>query len=101
MHLPVYWTSVRRVRLRVDSGIAKWFDRHTSQEVCPWNVTFSRAATEPAFTPRPELVAPDIAVFSSMDDAEFKAQFGDTPLSRAKRRGLERNAASVARNARD
>jgi epoxyqueuosine reductase len=65
------------------------------QEVCPWNVKFSRPATEEAFTPRAELVAPDLAVFAAMDDAEFRARFGDTPLRRAKLRGLQRNAAAV------
>src|SRR5665647_3904720 len=36
--------AVRSVWLPVPSGIAKWFDRHTSQEVCPWNAKFSREA---------------------------------------------------------
>jgi len=89
----------RSVLPPVPSGNAKWFDRHTSQEVCPWNAKFARAATEPAFTPRPELAAPDFAAFATMDDAEFKARFGDTPLSRAKRAGLQRNAAAMSRHA--
>ena len=62
------------------------------QEVCPWNEKFARPATEPAFTPRPELIAPDNPVFAKMDDTEFEVRFGDTPLSRAKRAGLARNA---------
>lgn len=68
------------------------------QEVCPWNAKFSRAVTEVAFTPRPELVAPDLTAFAVMGDAEFKSRFGDTPLARAKRAGLARNAAAM-RNA--
>lgn len=79
----------------VETRITNRFDRHTSQEVCPWNAKFSRSATEPAFTPRAELVAPDIAAFAAMDDAEFKTRFGDTPLSRAKRAGIARNAVVV------
>jgi epoxyqueuosine reductase len=66
--------------------------------VCPWNAKFSRAATEPAFEPRAELEAPDLAAFATMDDAESKRRFGDTPLARAKRAGLVRNAA-VTRSA--
>ncbi|MBI2408679.1 MAG: tRNA epoxyqueuosine(34) reductase QueG [Gemmatimonadetes bacterium] len=65
------------------------------QEVCPWNVKFSRDASEPAFAPRPELTEPDIRSFGSMDDAAFKARYGDTPLARAKRAGMQRNAAAV------
>jgi epoxyqueuosine reductase len=88
----------RSVRPPVASRIARWFDRHTCQDVCPWNAKISRAATEPAFKPRDELVAPDIAAIAAMDDAEFKRRFGDTPLSRAKRAGIQRNTASVVRN---
>ncbi len=68
------------------------------QEVCPWNAKFSRAATEPAFAPRGEITTPDLAAFETMDDIEFKARFGDTPLSRAKRAGLQRNATTVLHN---
>ncbi len=68
------------------------------QEVCPWNVKFSRDAAEDAFTPRAALVAPDLAVFATTTDTDFKSQFGDTPLSRAKRAGLARNAATVLNN---
>jgi len=49
--------------------------------------------------PRPELVTPDVVAFAELSDAEFKARLGDTPLSRAKRAGLRRNAASVLHNA--
>ncbi|MBW7933409.1 MAG: hypothetical protein H3C62_07310 [Gemmatimonadaceae bacterium] len=59
---------------------------------------FATDATEPAFAPRAELIAPDLASFATMDDTEFKAKFGDTPLSRAKRAGLERNAMALQRN---
>ena len=69
------------------------------QEVCPWNVKFSRAASEEAFTPHAELEAPDLAAFATMDDAEFKVRCGDTPLMRAKRAGLQRNASTVLHNA--
>ncbi len=80
------------------SGISNGLDGHTSQEVCPYNAKFSRASNEEAFTPRAELVNPDFSAFATMDDVEFKARFGDTPLARAKRAGLRRNAAAVASN---
>ncbi len=87
--------AVRSVFAPVASGNSKWFCRHTSQEVCPWNAKFSHAATEPAFSPRAELVEPDIAAFAVMDNAEFRRRFSDTPLSRSNRAGLARNAAAV------
>jgi epoxyqueuosine reductase QueG len=49
--------------------------------------------------PRPELVTPDLAALATIGDVEFKARFGDTPLSRAKLAGLQRNAATVLHNA--
>lgn len=83
------------------SGNSKWFCRHTSQEVCPWNRKFATAATEPAFTPHPHLETPDVTSFSTMDDTAFKERYGDTPLARAKRAGLQRNAAAMSRHLRD
>jgi epoxyqueuosine reductase len=69
------------------------------QEVCPWNHKFALAAAEPAFAPRPELMTPDLPAFETMNDVEFKQLFGDTPLARAKRAGLQRNAVTVLHNA--
>ncbi len=68
------------------------------QEVCPWNEKFSQPATEPAFTPRLEFTAPEVASLMSLPDAEFKSRFGDTPLARAKAAGVRRNAAAVLEN---
>ena len=68
--------------------------------MCPWNVKFSQDATEPAFAPRTELATPAVETFAAMNDAAFKQQFGDTPLMRAKRAGLQRNAVAVLRHAR-
>jgi len=84
----------------VESRIAKWFDRHISQEVCPWNAKLSRDATDMACAPHPELATPDFAVFARMDDVEFKHRFGDTPLVRARRAGIEHNITTVLRSAR-
>lgn len=70
------------------------------QEVCPWNHKFAIAATEPSFMPRPGIVTPDLAAFAAMDDAEFKTQFGDTPLARSKLSGLKRNVGTVLGNVR-
>ncbi|MDQ8153082.1 MAG: hypothetical protein P3B98_00345 [Gemmatimonadota bacterium] len=43
-------------------------------------------------------MAPDLAAFAAMDDGEFKRRFADTPLARAKRVGLARNAAAAPEN---
>jgi epoxyqueuosine reductase len=71
------------------------------QDVCPWNVRFSRDATEPALQPRADRVNPDAAELLALTDAEWRARFGKSAMIRAKRRGLARNAAVALGNRRD
>lgn len=91
-----------RVRAPVESGIAKWLYRHSSQDVCPWNVSFARELREPAFASRAVLAGKDARTVAlellSMTQAEFSAAFQKSPMKRAKLRGLKRNAAVVLGN---
>ncbi len=70
--------------------------------MCPWNVSFAREARESAFASRAGLEAIDARViareFLAMSQAEFSARFRGSPMKRAKRRGLARNAAVVLGN---
>lgn len=72
------------------------------QDVCPWNVRFSRALEEPAFAPREALGGKDARTLArevlAMDDAAFRTAFADSPVKRTKLRGLKRNAAVVLGN---
>ncbi len=72
------------------------------QEVCPWNVKFSRDATEPAFAPRGVIDGKDAPTLArgilAMDEDAFRAAFRKSPMKRAKLRGLKRNAAAVLGN---
>ncbi len=65
------------------------------QEVCPWNERFSSPADEPAYSPRTELDNPaliDLATrLLDMSGKAFLREFGDSPVSRARRNGLLRN----------
>jgi epoxyqueuosine reductase len=65
------------------------------QDVCPWNVRFARALDEPALAPRPEV---DVAEMLALDDQGFRERYRGTAVTRAKRRGLARNAAVVLGN---
>jgi epoxyqueuosine reductase len=71
------------------------------QEVCPWNVRFSRDLREASFLPR-DVVQGDARTVAkrilSMDDESFCRDFRGSPMKRAKRRGLARNAATVLGN---
>ena len=73
------------------------------QDVCPWNVRFSRALREPRFAPREALGGKDARTLAreilAMDDEAFRAAFKGSPMKRAKLRGLKRNAAVVLGNA--
>jgi epoxyqueuosine reductase len=71
------------------------------QDVCPWNVRFSRDVREDAFRPRDVLEGDARAIarrILSMDDDSFRRDFKGSPMKRAKRRGLARNAATVLGN---
>jgi epoxyqueuosine reductase len=71
------------------------------QDVCPWNVRFSRDVTEPALQPHADRANPGAAELLAMNDEQWRARFGKSALTRAKRRGLARNAAVALGNRRD
>ncbi len=64
------------------------------QEVCPWNRK-APVTEEHAFWPQPTSNPVDLLELFSLTDDEFRARFRHTPLWRAKRRGVLRNAALV------
>lgn len=78
--------------------------RHVSQDVCPWNVEFSRDATERAFTTREFIDGKDAETLATemraMSQEEFSTAFRTSPIKRAKRGGLTRTAAMVLANLR-
>ncbi len=82
--------------------IEKWLYRHFSQDVCPWNVKFARDATEPAFEAREFIAGKDARTLATevlaMDDEAFRTVFKKSPIKRAKRSGLARNAKVVLLN---
>jgi epoxyqueuosine reductase len=73
------------------------------QDVCPWNEKFARVLPEGSpFVPR-EFVAGKSArelatEILALSDEEFRAAFKNSPMKRAKLRGLKRNAAVVLGN---
>ncbi len=65
------------------------------QDVCPWNVRFARELGDATLAPRDEI---DAAEMLALDDAAFRERYRGTAVTRAKRRGLARNAAVVLGN---
>jgi epoxyqueuosine reductase len=67
------------------------------QEVCPYNVK-AQPAAESAYTPRTGLHAPDLIPLLALTEEEFRRRFHNSPVLRAKRRGLLRNVAVALGN---
>jgi epoxyqueuosine reductase len=67
------------------------------QDVCPWNRKAPVTAV-PEFQPRPELVNPALDWLAEMSAEEFRRTFRESPVRRAKRDGLRRNAVIAMSN---
>lgn len=71
------------------------------QDVCPWNVRFAAANRVDEFRAR-ELVTGDARAVAkrilALDDGAFREQLRGSPMKRAKKRGLARNAVTVLGN---
>lgn len=82
--------------------VGNWiFGCDICQDVCPWNRRFSTPTDQPAFQPRSEAQAPHLIDLLALDADGFRSQFGNSPVKRAKRRGLLRNVAVALGNWRD
>jgi epoxyqueuosine reductase len=72
------------------------------QDVCPYNIKFAQELRELAFAPRAAIGNRDAQSLArnllAMDDDDFRAAYSGSPMKRAKRRGLLRNAAVVLGN---
>lgn len=81
-------------------GVGDWlFGCDVCQEVCPWNRRAPRSP-EAGFQPQPGSNPMDLAELFFLDEAAFRQRFRHTPLWRARRRGILRNAAIVLGNQR-
>lgn len=85
-------------------GIGDWlFGCDVCQDVCPWNQSAERrvnADAIPEFQPAADANPIDLIRLLDLDDEAFRRRFRHTPLWRAKRRGILRNAAIVLGNQR-
>ena len=76
------------------------------QDVCPWNVRFSKALPEESpYAPRAAIAGRDARTLArellAMTQEEFSRAFNNSPMKRAKLQGLKRNAAVVLGNVGD
>jgi epoxyqueuosine reductase len=76
-------------------GVGGWvFGCDVCQDVCPWNRRAPRTA-EAAFEPRP---LPALGELLALDEAAYLESLRGSPLKRARREGLARNAAVALGN---
>jgi epoxyqueuosine reductase len=68
------------------------------QSVCPWPRRFAQPTRADFLHFDPEQAAPNLLDLISISDDEFRARFRQTPIWRAKRRGLLRNVAMALGN---
>ncbi len=70
------------------------------QDVCPWNRKAPATEIED-LQPRPELVNPALERLAEISAKEFRGTFRKSPLSRAKRSGIRRNATIAMGNSKN
>jgi epoxyqueuosine reductase len=70
------------------------------QDVCPWNRR-APATTKPEFQPREGFVNPALAWLAEISEGGFRETFRGSPVKRAKRNGLRRNALIAIGNSGD
>lgn len=81
-------------------GMGDWiFGCDVCQEVCPWNRKAPQVSTA-EFFPQTGSNPVDLCELLGMTDQQFRTRFRRTPLWRAKRAGILRNAAIVLGNQR-
>ena len=91
-----YLTIEKRRAIADDDELRSGMGRHVfgcdvCQDVCPWNRK-APATNAEEFQPRAELVNPALEWLAEMSEEEFRSTFRGSPVRRAKRSGLRRNA---------
>jgi epoxyqueuosine reductase len=80
-------------------AVGGWlFGCDACQLACPWNQRFARSTSDPAFAPRAALHPPDLSALLVASPPAAPLFLRGSPLRRARRSGLARNAAIVAGN---
>jgi epoxyqueuosine reductase len=96
-----YWTIEHRGAIPepLRPGIGEWiFGCDDCQTVCPWNVSFARAVEGGPLAEREDLLGLDPEEVLRLDEAAFRSRFSGTPIMRARRGGMRRNACVVLGN---
>jgi epoxyqueuosine reductase len=90
-----YWTIEAKdetIPPAIAENLHGWiFGCDICQDVCPWNIKFSRPTQEEAFQPRALNRLPDAETLLSLDEEAFRQHYRKSPVKRPKLKGLHRN----------
>jgi epoxyqueuosine reductase len=100
-----YLTIEKRGALPHDDELRSGMGRHVfgcdiCQDVCPWNRK-APATNAADLQPREELVNPALDWLAEISEEDFRRTFRGSPVRRAKRSGIRRNAAIAMGNSED
>jgi len=96
-----YWTIEHRgeVPEAMRQQIGEWvFGCDVCQDVCPWNVREQEPADHPDLLLPPERAELDLIGLLALTEEEYQSRFRGNAMKRARREGLQRNAATVMGN---
>ena len=65
------------------------------QEVCPWNISFSKISEEKHFEPRSDIINNTNQKWENMNQLDFTTTFKNSAAKRTKLNGLKRNISNV------
>jgi epoxyqueuosine reductase len=65
------------------------------QEVCPWNISFSKISEEKYFEPRSDIINNTNQKWENMNQSDFTTTFKNSAAKRTKLNGLKRNISNV------
>ncbi len=89
------------IPLEFRDRLGDWlFGCDVCQDVCPWN-RFSQTPANSEFHPTTENLQVNLEELLSLNESQFRQRFRKSPMWRAKRRGMLRNACIVIGNRAD
>jgi epoxyqueuosine reductase len=98
-HCISYFTiELKKSEITTDRNYKDWaFGCDICQDVCPWN-RFSKPHEEIKFKPLNGLLQMDKTQWLEIEETTFKARFKNSPLLRAKLKGIKRNIEYLMRD---
>ena len=98
-HCISYFTiELKKSEITTDRNYKDWaFGCDVCQDVCPWN-RFSKPHEEVQFKPLDGLLQMSKTQWLEIEETTFKARFKNSPLLRAKLKGIKRNMAYLMRD---